>query len=354
LERSAYSAFVGETFGNRYRIEAILGSGRMAGVFRAIDTWTNTLVALKMLDPVLLSDPELRDELITRFQREIDTTLTLGHPNIARLLDTGTFEGDKLYLVMELLNGYELEAYLGQPVRSTWVSYVAQQVASALGEAHHHGIVHRDLKPANVLLTERYGLKDVAMVVDFGIARMLETHHEVTNVTKTGATVGTPQYMAPEQATSEPISPQTDLYALGCIIYELLTGKQVFYADTAWMVAMAHVNEPVPRLEVPGMPPQELQQWQALLDELLAKAPDARPASASAVIKSLRRITPDVGDAMARVRRGEESRPRVSQKTMAGSGGQKRRTKGSKRRMWVAAIATIAAIGAAVAVFALK
>jgi len=316
MQQSAYDAFVGQTFGDRYRIDSVLGWGNMGGVFRATDGQTGAEVAVKMLDPVLLSEDSIREELIKRFQREITSTKTLHHPNIVKLLDSGTHDEDKLFLVLELLDGHDLEGFVDEPMPPERVSRISQQIASALEEAHDKGIIHRDLKPGNILLTKSYGLDEVVKVVDFGIARMQESHHEVTAVTKAGSTVGTPRYMAPEQAMAQPVSAQTDLYALGCIIYEMLTGDQVFYADTEMMVALAHINEPPPALKVAGMPEAELAQWQALLAKLLQKNPAERPASASEVVAALKAITPESADAAEQVRVAEESQPSIDMAAM--------------------------------------
>lgn len=336
MESSPYDEFVGHVFADRYHIDAVLGAGAMGGVFRATDLRQNRAVAVKMLDPVLLNEASIRDELIKRFQREIQTTQTLNHPNVVALLDSGRHDVDKLFLVLELLDGVDLDHYVGTPMAPERVSWIAQQIAAALGEAHRHGIVHRDLKPGNVLLVKAGDMADVVKVVDFGIARMLETHHEVTAVTRAGTTVGTPQYMAPEQAMAQPVSPATDLYALGAMIYELLTGRPMFTADNDMMVALAHVNEPPPPLVVPGLSPEQTAAWQAVLASLLAKEPARRPQSADAVVAQLRALAPDTPDPVALLKR--------SQRTTSAKGPP-------AGILWVIAILTglaLAALGAAI------
>lgn len=249
----------------------MLGRGGMAVVWRAVDVRLGRPVAVKLLDPAGLADPAL----LERFDREARTAARLAHPNIVAVHDVGDDAGQP-YLVMELVDGESLAAALaGEPLPIEQVVSIAGQVCDALAAAHAAGIVHRDIKPANILLDRRGGVK----VCDFGIARVL--HAGQAALTAPATTIGTSQYMAPEQANGEPASSRSDLYALGCVLYAMLTGQPPFVGDNPIGVMWRHLNEPpVPVATVrPDVPPglDRLIRW------LLTKNPALRPESADEV-----------------------------------------------------------------------
>jgi len=225
---------VGELIAGRYELEKLVGSGGMSNVFRAHDRLLERTVALKILHEQYTRD----DDYVERFRREARAVAQLTHPNIVTVIDRGQQDG-RQFIVFEFVEGENLKEVIahGQvPVRDA--VGLALQVARALSFAHGRGLVHRDVKPQNVLLNE----DGQAKVTDFGIARSLD----VQGVTQTGTVLGTSDYIAPEQARGQKVDPKTDIYSLGAVLYELLTGDVPFAGDNFVAVAMRHVNEPAP------------------------------------------------------------------------------------------------------------
>ena len=225
---------VGELIAGRYELEKLVGSGGMSNVFRAHDRLLERTVALKILHEQYTRD----DDYVERFRREARAVAQLTHPNIVTVIDRGEQDG-RQFIVFEFVEGENLKEVIahGQvPVRDA--VGLALQVARALSFAHGRGLVHRDVKPQNVLLNE----DGQAKVTDFGIARSLD----VQGVTQTGTVLGTSDYIAPEQARGQKVDPKTDMYSLGAVLYELLTGDVPFAGDNFVAVAMRHVNEPAP------------------------------------------------------------------------------------------------------------
>jgi eukaryotic-like serine/threonine-protein kinase len=211
----------GQLISGRYRLEAVLGRGGMATVWRGVDQRLGRPVAIKLLDRADTADPIM----LQRFDREARTAGGLTHPNIVAVYDVGTDNGVP-YLVMELIDGTSVAALLaGGPLPVDQAVDVARQTCDALGMTHAQGVVHRDIKPANILLTTTTG---TVKVCDFGIARLA---HQQTNLTAPHTAIGTSAYMAPEQASGAPVDARTDLYALGCVMYAMLTGHPPFTGD---------------------------------------------------------------------------------------------------------------------------
>ncbi len=228
----------------RYELLGELGRGGMGVVFRARDKETSELVALKLLKPEIAGD----QSLLERFKNELRLARKITHKRVCRTYELLRF-GDTVVIAMEYVEGESLRAVLdrfgGLPLRKG--IQVTRQVCSALAEAHAQGIVHRDLKPENLMLDRAGNVK----VMDFGIARSVET-----GATTTGGVVGTPAYMAPEQAEGRPVDARTDIYALGLILYEVFTGKAAFHADTPVAIALKQIREtpPAPREVEPTLP----------------------------------------------------------------------------------------------------
>lgn len=273
-----------------YRLDSVLGRGTMGTVYRATNLRTQGEVAVKVHAPdALLADPSRQDEFRRRFERETVATLTLDHPNTVKVTDFGS-QGDLSYLVLELLHGRTLRELLEReraalsPERT---ARIAVQIARALEHAHGHGIVHRDLKPENVFICDGGALPDHVKVMDFGIVRLLGKRAEATQLTQSGHSMGTLAYMSPEQATNQPVGPATDLYTLGVMIYEMLSGRLPFDAANPLMVAVMHMETPPPPLEVRAMAPAALQPWQALMDRLLDKSAGSRLQRAGDVARIL-------------------------------------------------------------------
>ena len=258
----------GQLISGRYRLEAVLGRGGMATVWSGVDQRLGRPVAVKLLDRVDTADPAM----VQRFDREARTAGGLTHPNIVAVYDVGTDDGVP-YLVMELIDGTSVEALLaGGPLPIDQAVDVARQTCDALAVAHAQGVVHRDIKPANILLTTRGSVK----VCDFGIARL--THQQQTDLTAPHMAIGTSAYMAPEQASGAAVDARTDLYALGCVMYAMLTGHPPFTGDNPLTVLWQHQNQPA--LAVASLRPETPADLDALIARLLAKNPADRPATA--------------------------------------------------------------------------
>ncbi len=225
---------VGELIAGRYELEKLVGSGGMSNVFRAHDRLLERTVALKILHEQYTRD----DDYVERFRREARAVAQLTHPNIVTVIDRGEQDG-RQFIVFEYVEGQNLKDLSSHgPLDPHEAIRLALQVARALSFAHNRGLVHRDVKPQNVLLNE----DGQAKVTDFGIARSLDVH----GVTQTGTVLGTSDYIAPEQARGQKVDPKTDIYSLGAVLYELLTGEVPFSGDNFVAVAMRHVNEPAP------------------------------------------------------------------------------------------------------------
>jgi serine/threonine protein kinase len=225
---------VGELIAGRYELEKLVGSGGMSNVFRAHDRLLERTVALKILHEQYTRD----EDYVERFRREARAVAQLAHPNIVTVIDRGEQEG-RQFIVFEYVDGENVKELLNRgPLEAREAIRLALQVARALSFAHERGLVHRDVKPQNVLLNE----DGQAKVTDFGIARSLDVH----GVTQTGTVLGTSDYIAPEQARGQKVDPKTDIYSLGVVLYELLSGEVPFSGDNFVAVAMRHVNDPVP------------------------------------------------------------------------------------------------------------
>src|ERR671929_1378527 len=218
-------------FDGRYRIVRKLGTGGMANVYLAEDEVLGRRVAIKILNDRHAGD----DQFVERFRREAKNAASLSHPNIVSIYDRGEAEGT-YYIAMEYLDGRSLKELIlsrGPAPVSVAVDY-ARQILAALRFAHRNGIIHRDIKPHNILVGAENRLK----VTDFGIARA-----GASQMTEVGSIMGTAQYLSPEQARGSPVSASSDLYSVGVVLYELLTGQVPFTGDSAIEIAMKHLNE---------------------------------------------------------------------------------------------------------------
>lgn len=263
-----------------YRIVRPLGQGAMASVYLAMQESLDREVALKVMAPSLVADASF----CRRFLQEGRIVAQLSHPNIPTIYDIGS-QGAWYYMAVEFLPGGDLSDRIHAGMTVTQARAVLTQIARALGYAHQRGFVHRDVKPANIL----FRADGTALLSDFGIAKAARP--EDTQITQAGFSIGTPNYMSPEQAMGEELDGRSDLYSLGVVLFEMLTGRKPFQAGDAVATAMAHLNQPIPRL------PAAVARFQALLDGLLAKERDARYADADAVLADLTGVPEAADDA---------------------------------------------------------
>ncbi|NVB42564.1 serine/threonine protein kinase [Pseudenhygromyxa sp. WMMC2535] len=229
---------IGRTLASRYQISRIIGEGGMGVVYEAYDTQVDRDVAIKVVRSECLSDRKF----LTRFRREMEVTTRLRHPSTIRVFEHGEAEDGRPYMVMELLTGESLAERLerGRIPEIEALQY-ARQIAESLSEAHENGIFHRDLKPDNIFI-ESVGVSTVVKVLDFGIAGGLDA----TRLTKAGEVFGTPQYMSPEQCNGLALDHRTDIYSLGCILYEMIEGRPPFSAESPMATMLKHVKSKVP------------------------------------------------------------------------------------------------------------
>jgi eukaryotic-like serine/threonine-protein kinase len=255
----------------RYRVLERLAAGGMGEVFKVEHIELGRRLALKLMLPALSQD----QEFLARFKTEAVAVSRIGHPNIIDVTDFGRTADGRFYFVMELLEGLTLASVLHRqgPMPAARVAKVGAQIARALAAAHSVGIVHRDLKPENVMLVRRGETSDVVKVLDFGVAKV---HASAGGAGQTvaGLVVGTPMYMSPEQARAVAVDHRTDLYSLGLILYELVTGRTPFTGETPSIIMVKQVTEQPPPLE-------------SLIFKLLQKHPEARPESMKEVAEAL-------------------------------------------------------------------
>ncbi|MEE4376737.1 MAG: serine/threonine-protein kinase [Candidatus Competibacteraceae bacterium] len=255
-----------------YRIERQLGRGGMATVYLALQESLNRHVALKVIKPELAEN----EEFARRFLREGHIIGRLNDPRIVKVFDVGVYENN-YYLVMEYLSGETLQERIQHGLDLQEALRIGKIVAGALGYAHKYGVIHRDIKPQNILFHENGD----PLLTDFGIAK---SAHSNTSLTATGLSLGTPRYMSPEQIRGQEITARSDLYSLGVMFFELLTGQLPYRAEDSLALAFLHVTEPIPQL------PASLARFQPILEQLLAKQSEDRFASAEHFIDALNRL----------------------------------------------------------------
>ncbi|HKU82304.1 MAG TPA: Stk1 family PASTA domain-containing Ser/Thr kinase, partial [Candidatus Tumulicola sp.] len=264
-------------FNNRYRLDSKLGEGGMATVYCGTDTVLRRRVAIKVLREQYAAD----QEFVRRFYQEAESAARLSHPNIVNTYDVGR-ENDAYYIVMELVDGASLaeiiaaDGKLPEPVALDY----AAQIASGLAYAHRMGLLHRDIKPANILVTK----DDVVKLSDFGIARAVSAH--TMTLTKPGLVMGSVYYISPEQAQDHELHESSDLYSLGVVLYQMLTGKLPYAGESPVTVALKHIGDPVPTIDTHalGVSPA----LAAIVNRLLQKDPAHRFSSASDLATALR------------------------------------------------------------------
>jgi serine/threonine protein kinase len=278
--------YLGLVVDGRYQVERVLGDGGMGTVYLCRRTVIDKLVAMKVLHSELMNDPEV----VERFVTEAKAASSIGSAHIVDVFDFGTMPDGCTYFVMEYLEGRSLTEVVVRdaPLPPRRVQHIARQLAEGLGAAHTQGIVHRDLKPDNVFLIKHLKEEEFVKILDFGIAKMAKAQNRVT---RAGSVFGTPQYMSPEQARGIELDHRTDLYALGIILYELLTGRVPFDADEPMGILSQHVNTPVvPIHRLPKPPPEVSPGLEAMVLKCLAKDPAERYANTQAFLDDLERV----------------------------------------------------------------
>jgi serine/threonine-protein kinase len=324
----------GDLIADRYELEELVGTGGMSSVFRAHDRQLERSVAIKILHEHYAEDPEY----LERFRREARAVARLSHPNIVTVIDRGADDG-RQYIVFEHVEGENLKELVLRsgrlPVRRALE--LALAVADGLAFAHDHGLVHRDVKPQNVLLSNEGEVK----VTDFGIARSMHVEH---GVTQTGTVLGTGEYLAPEQASGKPVSPATDVYSLGIVLWELLAGEVPFVGENFVAVALRHVNEPPQRLRErrPDVSPR----LEAAVDRALAKDPARRFPSMAAFANELRACLAEADGESAPPPVEDAELTRITPPSPAPARVRRRR---SRRRPLVWALLALVVAGAAFA-----
>lgn len=271
----------GRLLAGRYRLEGEIGRGGMARVYAATDTVLERPVAVKILDLGLAADPLLEE----RFRREARATAALNDPGIVTVYDAGVSD-HTAYLVMERLPGRTVADAIRERGRLPvgQAREIAAQVAQALAVAHAAGVVHRDIKPGNIAFAD--GTEKSVKVVDFGITRLLDQSEEHQPLTRTDTVIGTAEYLSPEQGIGGVVDERADLYALGCVLYAMLTGHPPFSGPTAVVVLLAHQQQDP--ADVREQRPEVPADLAALVARLLAKRPEDRPGSAALVARALR------------------------------------------------------------------
>jgi serine/threonine-protein kinase len=263
-------------FGERYEVGALIGAGGMSDVFIAKDLRLNREVAVK----VLRSDLNREQTFVTRFRKEALAAAGLSHPGIVAVYDSG--ENPAPYIVMELVQGKTLRELINGPIDPKTAIQITEGILQALAYSHVNGIVHRDIKPGNIMITENGDVK----VMDFGIARALDDVS--ATMTATWNVIGTAQYLSPEQASGETADVRSDLYSVGCVLYEMLTGRPPFSGDTPVSIALQHLSADL--IAPSKVNPSVDQQFDHFISVVMAKDPAARYQDANSMLADLHRI----------------------------------------------------------------
>jgi serine/threonine protein kinase len=281
----------GDWIADKYEVVELISSGGMGSVYKALHREIGKLVAIK----VLLVDKLIKDVTYRRFEREAQAAGSLNHPNIVSVFDYGMIGANCPYIVMELLDGNNLDdmliarGYLEAPL----FIQVFAQVCEALGYAHSRGLIHRDLKPSNIMLIGHDREKKFVKIIDFGIAKFSSKKPETKPITKPGQIFGSPLYMSPEQCVGQRIDPRSDIYSLGCVMYETLCGAPPFMGDTLLSTIFKHVNETPPPLGEHALGRRAPASLEKIVAKMLQKHPDDRYQSTAEVLAALQQVNLD-------------------------------------------------------------
>jgi serine/threonine-protein kinase len=288
----AHDHLIGTVIQGRYRVIDQLGEGGMGVVYTAEHVEIEKKVALK----VLRDDFSKRPEVVERFRQEARAASRIGHENIVDVTDFGQLNDGGVYFVMEHLKGMSLsEIIQGTPVSLERAVPIVMQIARALTAAHTLGIVHRDLKPENIFLTKRENRDDFVKILDFGIAKISDRDSDGERLTKTGMIFGTPEYMSPEQASGKRLDLRVDVYALGCIMFELFTGIVPFDGESFMAVLTQHMFEPIPDIQKLNTDPKITESVRSVVYKAMAKEVRDRYQNMSEIEQDLDRAVRDSG-----------------------------------------------------------
>lgn len=278
----------GQIIDNRYRLNRCIGTGGMSVVYLADRIGINKPIAIKFLRSAFVSLPDF----VHRFEQEARACSRLNHLNCVSVTDFGVAFGSP-YLVMEYVDGRLLSDLLNAGPFSVQRSLnIARQILSGLRHAHSREVIHRDLKPSNIMLAEMTGTQDFVKIMDFGTAQILSA--DASGIRRLPATdVGTPYYMSPEQASGKPTDPRTDLYSLGIILFQMLSGQRPFVAEDSMRVLQMHISSPIPSLRLLSPDGNFSMELEALINKALQKNPEDRFASAADFEQALSQL-PDV------------------------------------------------------------
>jgi eukaryotic-like serine/threonine-protein kinase len=279
---------IGRTINGRFKILGVIARGGMGKVYKAEQSPLGRICALKVLSPKYEGDRD--PEFHKRFFLEASTAAKLTHPNTVTIFDYGQ-DGDELYYIaMEYIEGRTLHRVLREEhtIEEERVIHVASQICRSLREAHNLGVVHRDLKPGNILLSDRSDERDIVKVLDFGLVK--DVTGEAEDLTQAGLFMGSPKYMAPEQILGEEITARTDIYSLGVMMYEMITGKVPFDRGASVGTLMAHVNDPPPPIRTINPKAQSSPAMEAIVYRCLEKQPDKRYVSMKDLLNALKRV----------------------------------------------------------------
>ncbi len=288
-KQSPHDELIGRVINDRFRIISVIARGGMGRVYRAEQVPLGRLVAVKTLDPRSGNSGEENDpQFQQRFFLEASVASKLQHPNTVTVFDYGRTADGVYFIAMELVEGRSLYHVIREeaPISPERTIHVAMQIARSLREAHRLDVIHRDLKPGNVLLTRHGDEDDFVKVLDFGLVKHVESESE-QELTKAGLFMGSPKYMSPEQIRGERVDARADVYALGVVMYEMITGKVPFERENTVKVLMAHMHEAVPPIQVADCPPGLID----LIMRCLSKQPEGRPSSMDEVILMLKQAT---------------------------------------------------------------
>ena len=281
LAKNSTNKRVGTTLDGKYEILSFIGKGGGASVFKARHKFLNQLTAIKIIHPEFLTD----FTMLQRFRTEAELSSQLNHPNIIKVYDFGVTESGTPYLAMELVDGISLSTLLQQSGALEWNTFVAifWQVCSALECAHANKLIHRDIKPSNILISKQSSGHPIVKLVDFGLAKTVERKQNANALTLTGQVVGTPDYMSPETCKGEAYSVSSDIYSLGCTMFECATGRVPYSGESMTEVMYRHMKDPLPHLAAADSDVEDERQLAAMIMKCMSKSTGERFADAAEI-----------------------------------------------------------------------